>query len=102
MIKLYPMIYSKNKTVEKISIALILAPEQKPNSPEVYQGKVMEFRTEKDHRPGTLPELVECLKENEFTVVAIDGTINIEKIDETFCIMGMYTTPEQIRKAYHQ
>jgi len=100
MLKLYPMSYSKRKTVEKIALALAEAPEQKPGSPEAFDGKVMEFHTENNRMPGTLLEINQVLGINEFTIVAEDGTINIEKEGDIF--IEKNSAPEDIRKAYYR
>lgn len=89
MLNLFPMIYSKHKTVEQITKALAEAPEQKPNSKEVFKGLVMEFRTEGDPRPGTLTEIEQFLgykAQTGYCIVAKNGKVKVETNNEKFIV----------------
>jgi hypothetical protein len=86
MISLYPMSYSKRRTVDAIQQGLAEAPEQKPNTPEAFQGKVMEFHIFGQTACGTLTEYAQHMPENEFCLIADDGTVKVQKQGSMFAI----------------
>jgi hypothetical protein len=71
MLHLKPTIYSKAQTANQIREKLVLAPEQKCNSTEAFEGHVMEFILNTDQTNqsvGSLSEFQEYDKTFRFTI----------------------------------
>lgn len=79
MLNLFPMVYSKAKTVDKITERLTKAPKQVQNSPEAFKGLVMEFRVAGNPLPGTLNEIYTTFGETEYKITATDGKLVVTR-----------------------
>lgn len=66
--QIYPACYSKATSVEAIVNFLAAAPKQVANSPEAFNGQVMEFTVDGNGPVGTLPEIHAHLNESKFEI----------------------------------
>ncbi len=81
MLLLVPMSYSRFKTTRQFLLALMAAPKQKDNSPEAFEGWVVEFRTLYNRLPGTLAEYARLCQETEALISFTDDQLLVKRDD---------------------
>ena len=76
MLKVYPAVYSKAQTAQKVREMLAAYPEQKCNTKEAFAGKVFEVTTTPGGGPvGSLPEIKEAFKVTAVIIVTRKGSV---------------------------
>lgn len=76
---IYPSIYSKATSAEKLLQLLKAAPKQISNSPEAFKGQVVEFTLNGRGPYGTLSELFNHLHESNFEIVFPTETVCVTR-----------------------
>jgi hypothetical protein len=79
-LELFPMSYSKAKSVELCKSNLKKCPDQKCNTKAAFKGQVMEFRTIDDDRPGSLDEYHTVLGCDEAILHFTDGEVHVRLV----------------------